>query len=71
MKFSTKDRDNDQNGGKCATARQGGWWYKSCTWVNLNGLFAGSRKSNKSYCTWYKYDSWYSLKSTDMKVRRQ
>ncbi|VDI43447.1 Hypothetical predicted protein, partial [Mytilus galloprovincialis] len=31
--FSTKDK-----GSSCPSGRKGGWWYKSCTWVNLNGF---------------------------------
>ncbi|XP_069134248.1 ficolin-1-A-like, partial [Argopecten irradians] len=34
--FSTIDRDN---GNSCAKRRFGGWWYKSCTYLNINGEF--------------------------------
>lgn len=37
MKFTTKDSDNDRNGGNCATTYKGAWWYKSCYTTNLNG----------------------------------
>ena len=71
MKFSTKDKDNDRNGGSCGVSYRGGWWYNSCAHSNLNGIYAGSRRSSTQYCAWYHFDNWYSLKSADMKVRRQ
>ena len=33
QRFSTYDSGNT----RCAYKRQGGWWYKSCTYANLNG----------------------------------
>jgi hypothetical protein len=37
--FSTFDRDLDFGGPRnCAVDRHGAWWYKTCTYVNLNGL---------------------------------
>uniref|UniRef100_A0A1X7TTH3 Fibrinogen C-terminal domain-containing protein n=1 Tax=Amphimedon queenslandica TaxID=400682 RepID=A0A1X7TTH3_AMPQE len=46
MKFSTKDQDNDDSSGNCATAYDGAWWYKSCHLSNLNGLYlVGSHSS--------------------------
>ena len=35
--FSTYDRDNDASSGNCVYSNQGGWWYKICYQVNLNG----------------------------------
>ena len=37
MQFSTFDNDNDQSGGSCVNAQQGGWWYNACYRANLNG----------------------------------
>ena len=71
MKFSTRDRDNDQAGGKCANSYYGGWWYKNCAYANLNGHFVGRRASSTKYCVWYHFDNWYSLRSAEMKVRRK
>ena len=38
MKFTTKDRDNDENGNNCATSydKAGGCWYKSCAYIRPN-----------------------------------
>ncbi|CAG2215755.1 unnamed protein product [Mytilus edulis] len=40
MSFSTKDRDNDLWSPNCAVNRYGAWWYKDCTFANLNGRYA-------------------------------
>jgi hypothetical protein len=38
--FSTFDRDLDTTGSRnCAKARYGGWWFKNCGYVNLNGRY--------------------------------
>ena len=37
MKFSTNDKDNDEDHGNCAGDHHG-WWYKSCTASALNGF---------------------------------
>lgn len=40
--FSTKDNDNDDYSGNCAQSFKGGWWYKHCLYVNLNGEYVAS-----------------------------
>merc|ERR1711962_1236026 len=42
QKFSTKDQDNR---GNCAKDYKGAWWYRSCHYSHLNGLY-GSRGSS-------------------------
>ena len=41
--FTTRDRDNDKSfADNCASDRyRGGWWYHSCTRINLNGDYEG------------------------------
>ena len=71
MKFSTKDNDNDKNGGNCAAKYEGTWWYNNCYYSNLNGEYAGRRASSDDYCVWQQFDYTYSLKFTEMKTRHQ
>uniref|UniRef100_A0A182F2A0 Fibrinogen C-terminal domain-containing protein n=1 Tax=Anopheles albimanus TaxID=7167 RepID=A0A182F2A0_ANOAL len=37
MKFTAKDRDNDEYEKNCAQICQGAWWHQRCTAANLNG----------------------------------
>ncbi|XP_061190465.1 ficolin-1-like [Saccostrea echinata] len=37
MAFSTPDRDSDRDRVNCAAEYKGGWWFKSCYQVYLNG----------------------------------
>ncbi|XP_059139804.1 angiopoietin-related protein 7-like [Physella acuta] len=39
MKFTTKDKDNDEAEKNCSHYRKGGWWYKACQNVNVNALW--------------------------------
>ena len=35
--FSTYDNDNDVSSGNCGYLDQAGWWYRACSYANLNG----------------------------------
>ena len=75
-RFSTRDQDNDAlSAGHCAQQYKGGWWYVSCHHSNLNGLYYLSGPYSSNYgngVAWYhwKRTTLYSLKVTEMKVRR-
>ncbi|XP_041448300.1 ficolin-1-like [Drosophila obscura] len=71
-KFSTFDRDNDNDQGNCAVQRIGAWWFNHCTWSNLFGIYVNgsvSSMNGKGICwnTWL--GSGYSYKSIQMMVR--
>ena len=68
MQFSTKDSDNDVNGGNCATGYKGGWWYKDCHHSNLNGLYLGAGQTSDTGMRWSSWQS-YVMKKTEMKIR--
>ena len=70
--FSTKDQDNDPSGSHCAQNGLGAWWYLSCAYSNLNGhYYSTSTAPNQKGVFWYHWKGWtYSLKVTEMKVRR-
>ena len=72
MPFSTKDQDNDNQGGRnCAITFKGAWWYERCHHSNLNGLY--HRGNHSSYANGVNWKDWkgyyYSLKRTEMKIR--
>ena len=70
-RFTTKDRDNDDGWvGNCATSHKGAWWYYSCQYSNLNGLYLGAGQNSGTGVNWYHWkNSWYSMKKTEMKIR--
>ncbi|XP_056016278.1 microfibril-associated glycoprotein 4-like isoform X1 [Ostrea edulis] len=70
MKFTTKDKDNDNYRSNCAGTFTGAWWYKHCHYANLNGPYAKSAKKGTKYNTWYHWGNRYqALKRTSMMIR--
>ena len=73
--FSTKDADNDDYPENCAQRFNGAWWYNHCHLSNLNGLYLhGSHAAGDSHADgvfWHTFRGFdYSLKITEMKIRR-
>ena len=68
QKFSTKDR-----GSNCAKQRKGPWWYRGCSYSHLNSKYYSSRHvGDVGGVTWYYWkNTWYSLKTASMKLRRK
>ncbi len=66
--FSTKDQGPSTH---CSLTFKGGWWYKDCHSVNLNGLYLNA--VTESYADGVVWQPWhghnYSLKTTEMKIR--
>ena len=69
MQFSTKDRDNDQWSGNCASEDQGAWWYKSCGYSNLNGLYRSGLSEVRGVWWYHFITDDISLKFAQMKLR--
>ena len=70
MSFTTKDRDNDKNnGGNCALGYKGGWWYNSCHYSNLNGLYLNGKNDPKGMDWRLWKNAHYSVKTSEMKIR--
>ena len=69
--LSTKDRDNDSSSGNCATSYKGAWWYESCHYSNLNGLYhPGRHSSYADGVNWYHWKGYYySVKRAEMKLK--
>ena len=77
MKFTTPDQDNDLWPNNCAQTFKGAWWYRDCHESNLNSQYLGNSENKGvvtsfadsiNWRTWKEY--YYSLKFTEMKVRR-
>ncbi|XP_029734386.2 angiopoietin-2 [Aedes albopictus] len=68
MNFTTWDSDNDQSSENCAVQRYGAWWYKSCTFSNLNGKYQ-NMAHHQSLCWYYHKNSDDGLKVSRMMIR--
>ena len=71
MAFSTKDQDHDMNSINCAQAWKGGWWFKNCYYVFLNGFYyKGSHPNTSGGVTWHQWKgAFYSAKRAEMKIK--
>lgn len=70
--FSTKDRDNDEWSTSCSQRCSGAWWYQSCKYANLNGLYNTDRRSYDSKnINWNNWKSSYPLQFSEMKFRER
>ncbi|KAK0070264.1 BpsFReDn11 [Biomphalaria pfeifferi] len=76
MAFSTEDVDNDLHERHCAAENKGGWWYNSCFYSQLNGVYhtAWYSQGQSHYAdgiVWYtlKDSEFYSLKKVEMKIK--
>lgn len=72
MNFTTKDRDNDVYlNYNCAELRQGTWWYRSCDFSNLNGLYINSKTSVDKHNVWDKWPGGQTnMKLSTMMIRK-
>ena len=72
MEFTTFDEDNDSYSSyNCAVRYKGAWWYDNCHHSNLNGQYlSGDHTSSADGINWGRWkDFYYSLKTTEMKLR--
>ncbi|GIY40011.1 techylectin-5A [Caerostris extrusa] len=71
MAFSTKEQNNGNQTKRCADKYKGGWWYNSCHFSNLNGLYhRGMHESHADGVNWYHWRGFNeSLDFTEMKIR--
>ena len=69
MPFTTKDQDN--SGHNCGVTFLGAWWYNSCHFAHLNGVYyQGHNSIYDSGINWITFDnSYYSHKRVEMKVK--
>ena len=70
--FTTIDRDNDEHDDNCAIKLKGGWWFEHCKHAHLNGLYKTTNFTNDDNgILWHEWKGdTYSLKHTEMKIRR-
>ena len=70
--FTTYDQDHDSWAYNCAVAYRGGWWYKNCHGVNLNGEYLTRGANDKKGLSWYNAKPgirYYSFKVVEMKLK--
>ena len=70
--FTTYDQDHDSWGRNCAVTGRGGWWFKNCLNVNLNGEYLTGGVKDVKGVTWVHAKpggGWYSFKMAEMKMK--
>uniref|UniRef100_A0A8W8I600 Fibrinogen C-terminal domain-containing protein n=1 Tax=Magallana gigas TaxID=29159 RepID=A0A8W8I600_MAGGI len=68
--FSTVDVDNDNNREDCEGTHKAGWWFHSCIYANLNGVYIKASKKDGTELSWFHWgNTWKSLKSAKMMIR--
>uniref|UniRef100_A0A2M4CIR2 Putative ficolin n=1 Tax=Anopheles darlingi TaxID=43151 RepID=A0A2M4CIR2_ANODA len=68
MEFSTYDQDHDQYADvNCAIRTASGWWHRSCTRINLNGLYGN--ESGVRFAYWLDWLHLNGLKRTRIMIR--
>ena len=74
MAFTTTDRDQDERSDNCAVrlGGRGGWWYKSCSNVYLNGRLVTSEAPFNQQMRYIDFGSsdWITLSSSEMRMIR-
>ncbi|KAJ8315164.1 hypothetical protein KUTeg_007314 [Tegillarca granosa] len=64
-RFATYDHDFNE----CSFPFSGAWWFNSCHNANLNGLYGDTRfGKGLNWKQWHGF--YYSLKTTEIKIRR-
>lgn len=68
IKFTTCDQDNDMYTANCAVTNgagnPGGWWYRACSAVLLNGVY-----NHRNTISFYGYRKWVTVSFVEMKIR--
>ncbi|XP_054898869.1 microfibril-associated glycoprotein 4-like [Poeciliopsis prolifica] len=69
-KFTTTDKDQDENSSNCARLTYGGFWYGSCFTANPNGIYTWGPSPHAAGVQWRTFKGLdNSLKTMIMKIR--